>query len=90
MTLYINLLKMRLNIPYIFMLNKYEPVIVTIRKNNNIYETIIKTDDLYIYDLNISTQVQNAYIQPQAHTKAQTQPQTQNSKLFDEEYAPNN
>ena len=80
MSLYINLIKMRLNIPYIFMLNKYEPVIITIRKNNNIYETIIKTDDLY--DLNISTQVQNAYIQP--HVEAQT------NKLFDEEYAPNN
>jgi tyrosine-protein phosphatase YwqE len=73
---------MRLNIPYIFMLNKYEPVIITIRKNNNIYETIIKTDDLY--DLNIGTQVQNSYIQPHVETRAQ------NNKLFDEEYAPNN
>jgi hypothetical protein len=62
------------------MLNKYEPVIITIRKNNNIYETIIKTDDLY--DLNIGTQVQNAYIQPQV--------EAQTNKLFDEEYAPNN
>ena len=75
MSLCINLIKMRLNTPYIFMLNKYEPVIISIRKNNNIYETIIKTGDLY--DLNIN-----------AHKTELMK--AQNNRIIDEEYAPKN